>query len=153
MAKTSLGIGYDTSYELNEFGQPRIRSEIELIVDIVLFVLFAKPGNYPSIPWIGLDINTMLYSFYDEIDENDLKTKIIQQCNALGVFFDNDIINIKKTMYKKQPSLFIHINGKASYPDGYMKNTENGEETYLIGITYDEFNNMVYNINNQGGGR
>ncbi len=151
MAKTALGIGYDTTSELNEFGQPRIRSEIELIKDVILFVLFAKPGQYPSLPQIGLDIGTMLYSFYDEVDEVKLKTQIIEQCSVLGVFFDKNIINIKKLMWRGSPSLLIHIEGKEQYPPGYMKDRVQNSTKYLIGITYDEFKNMIYNVNSQGG--
>jgi hypothetical protein len=57
-------IGYDTTFELNEFNEHRLRSEIELIKNTILFILFAKPGQYPSLPHIGLDIQSMLYSFY-----------------------------------------------------------------------------------------
>lgn len=151
MASTSYGIGYDATFELNEFGQPRIRSEIELIKDIVLFVLFSKPGQYPSLPHIGLDIQTMLYSFYDELDVDDLKEKMVLQCDALGVCFDSGTIDFRKTIYKNQPSLLIHIEGKEVYPPGYMKDSIDNANRYLIGITFDELNKMVYNISTEGG--
>jgi hypothetical protein len=141
-------IGYETTFELNEFNQPRIRSELENVKDAVLFILFSKPGQYPSLPNIGLDLQGLLYSFYDEIDTNDLKQKIISQCEALGTYFDKGVIEIKKTKYKNQPSLMIHIEGTESFPSGYMKDyiTESKNQ-YLIGITYDELNRMIYNIN------
>lgn len=151
MASTSYGIGYDTTFELNEFGQPRIRSEIELIKDIILFVLFSKPGQYPSLPHIGLDIQTMLYSFYDELDVEDLKEKLVLQCEALGVCFDSGAVAFRKTIYRKQPSLLIHIEGKETYPNGYMKDSIDNANRYLIGITFDELNKMVYNISTEGG--
>lgn len=140
-------LGYDATFELNSFKQPRIRSEIELIRNTILYVLFAKPGNYPSLPNIGLDIQNMLYSFYDEIKEDDLKLRIVEQCEALGVYFDSGCINIRKTIYKKQPSLLINIEGTESYPDGYMYESESKVNRYLIGITFDEMKRMVYNIN------
>jgi len=146
-----LGIGYDTTFELNEFNEPRIRSEIELIKDVILFILFAKPGQYPSLPHIGLDLQGMLYSFYDEINENDLKFKIKEQCEAMGVFFSDGTVQIKKIKYRSQPSLLISISGTESYPDGYMKDHIGVSNEYLIGITYDELNNMIYNINSGGG--
>lgn len=148
---TEYGLGYDTSFEMNEFGQPRIRSEIELIKDVVLYVLFSKPGQYPSLPHIGMDIQSLLYSFYDEIDEDDLKDQMITQCNALGVHFDQGTINFKKVKYRKQPSLLIHIEGNENYPAGYMKDSVDTFNKYLIGITFDELNKMVYNISTEGG--
>lgn len=145
-------LGYDTTFELNEFNQPRIRSEIELIKNSILFILFSKPGQYPSLPTIGLNIETLLYSYYDELDVNDLKGRIIEQCNALGTFFDQNSIAIMKTKYKGEPSLLIHVEGKESYPRGYMRDQVKTTNRYLIGITFDEFKRMVYNINSQGGG-
>lgn len=140
-------LGYDTTFELNDFKQPRIRSEVELIKNTILFVLFAKPGQYPSLPTIGLDIQNRLYSFYDEIKEEDLQLQIIEQCEALGVYFDKGNVAIRKTIYNKQPSLLIHIEGTESYPDDYMNDSANKSNRYLIGITYDEMKRMVYNIN------
>ena len=148
---TDLGVGYDTTFELNEFNEPRIRSEIELIKDVILFILFAKPGQYPSLPQIGLDIQSRLYSFYDELKESDLIFEITEQCKVLGIFFNNGTIQIKKIKYRKQPSLLISIEGKETYPDGYMKDHINNSDRYLIGITFDELNNMIYNINREGG--
>ena len=61
-------IGCDVTFELNEFNNPRIKSEIETLKDIILFILFSRPGQYPSLPQIGLNIRDYLYDFYDEIN-------------------------------------------------------------------------------------
>lgn len=148
---TDLGLGYDATFELNEFGQPRIRSEVELIKNVVLFVLFSKPGQYPSIPSIGMDIQKLLYSFYDELDVEDLKNKMISQCEALGVCFNSGIVDFRKTKYRGQPSLLIQIEGSEKYPVGYMKDSIGSVDRYLIGITFDDLNKMVYNISTGGG--
>lgn len=150
MASTPFNVGYDTTFELNEFGQPRIRSEIEMIKDVLLFVLFAKPGQYPSLPMIGIDIQSMLYSFYDEINCADLQNQIIEQCAALGTFFSDGTIAIRKTIYRGHPSLLINIQGQESYPSGYLKDSIGNANQYMIGITFDDFNNMVFNINRGG---
>lgn len=151
MSSSELGIGYDATFSLNEFGQPKIKSEIELIMNIVIFVCVGKPGQYPSLPWIGLDTQKLLYSHYDEIDEADLKDRLITQCAALGVFFSNNSIGIMKVMYRGEPSLLIHIEGKEQYPEGYLKDHSGDSDRYLIGISFDEFKKMVVNINRQGG--
>jgi len=149
MANTT--IGFDTTFELNEFNEPRIRSELETIKDIVLFILFSKPGQYPSLPQIGLDIQSILYSFYDELDEDDLKYKIKEQCQAMGVFLSDGTIDLRKTKYRSHPSLLISIQGREVYPDGYLKDHINNVNTYLIGITFDELDRMIYNVNAKGG--
>lgn len=145
-------MGYDTTFEINEFGDHRIRSEIEVVKDIFLFILFTKPGQYPSIPFLGYDIETKLYSYYDEFTENDIIEGVCAQCEALREYFDKGIIAIKKTMYKKQhPALLINIAGTESYPKGYMKDSVDIANKYLIGITFNEMNKMVYDISAQKG--
>lgn len=139
-------IGYDTTFELNEFHEPRIRSEIEVVMNTLLFVLFSKPGQYPSIPTIGLDIQSNLYEFYEDIDEEDLKAQIIEQCNMLGAYFLDGTITIKKANYKNKPSLLICVDGNAEYPDGYKHDDVGNSDRYLIGLTYDETNKMVSSI-------
>jgi hypothetical protein len=143
-------LGFDASFALNDFGKPRILSEATLIKNVVLFVLFAKAGQYPSIPNIGLDIQNLLYSYFDEIDNNDLRDKIISQCNALGAYFDSGNINVRKIIYRNKPSLMIHVEGTESYPTGYGTNNNSGK--YQIGITFDELNQMIYNVSNGTGG-
>ena len=61
MADTN--IGYDCTFELNEFNEPKLSSEIETIKNTLLFILFSKPGQYPSLPQIGIDINSYLYIY------------------------------------------------------------------------------------------
>lgn len=139
-------IGYDLTFDLNEFDQPKIRSEIETIKNVMLYILFSKPGQYPSLPNIGLDIQSILYSFYDELDPEELKLKLTEQCSILGYYIRRGSIDIRKTMFRKKPSLLIHIEGTETYPDGYMKDLYNNSDRYLIGITFDEMNNMIYNI-------
>lgn len=139
-------MGYDLTFELNEFHKPRIRSELEMIKNIVLFILFSKPGQYPSLPTIGLNIEDRLYSFYDEIDEVELKNEIIKQCEILKFFFDSSTIGIRKYIYHDKPSLIIHIQGKEEYPDKYMNDQRRNANKYLIGITYNELNEMIYNM-------
>lgn len=146
----TFSIGYDGTFELNEFNQPRIKSEIELVKDIVMYILFTRPGQYPSLPNIGLDIQSILYSFYDELNTEDLKEQIISQCEALDQFFRNGSIEVKKAKYKGHPSLMIHIEGKETYPDGYMKDSIGASDKYLIGITFNELDQMVYNISTGG---
>jgi len=143
----NVTIGYDLTFELNEFNEPRIKSEIELIRDVVLFICFTKPGQYPSLPYVGLDLESMLYSFYDEISDDDIKDKLISQCAALGYPIKDGTIQVRKTKYKGEPSLLIHIEGTESYPNGYKRDTQSDTTAYLIGITFDELKKLIYNIN------
>lgn len=140
-------IGYDGTFELNDFKETKISSEIEVVKNVVLTILFSKPGQYPSLPTIGLDIQSLLYSFYDELDTESLKQNLIEQCEALGVYFNNGSIAIKKMIYQNHPALLININGTKTYPNGYKTDSADSKNEYLIGITFNELNKMIYNIN------
>lgn len=139
--------GYDTTFELNEFQEPRIRPEGETIKDALLFVLFSKPGQYPSLPMIGMDLQSQLYEFYDELNEEDMKNQIMEQCSLMGTYISNGEIQIKKIIYHDTPSLMIHIEVKESFPAGYKSDKVGGSDKYMIGITYDEMKNLVYSVN------
>lgn len=140
---------YDVTFDLNEFGKPRICSNIETIKNALLFILTTKPGQYPSLPMIGLEIENLLYSFYDEIDEKEIENQIVQQCKHLGVFFQNSTIMIKKIKYHDQPSLLINIQGIEDFPLSYMTDKKGNEVRYMIGITFDELGKMLFNINKE----
>ena len=102
-------VGYDAAFGLNEFQQPKIMSEIEVVKNVFLTVLFGKRGQYPSLPMIGMDLGSRLYSQYDEIDCSNLSDEITEQCSALGVYLHANAIQIRKEKYRGQPSLLIQI--------------------------------------------
>lgn len=142
----NLDIGYDAAFDLNEFGQARITSEVELIKNVLLFVLFSRKGQYPSLPTIGMDIGSRLYEFYDEIDPDELRSELVQQCSALGIYFENQSIVIRKKKYRGQPSMMIQISGNESYPNGYLRDTISNVSNYTIGITYDDLKKLLYDV-------
>lgn len=144
---------YDATFALDDFMRPRLCDTSEIVKNILLFILFAKPGQYPSLPHIGLDIESRLFSFYDEINETELRDQIVEQCNELAPYFDNGSIVLRKLKYRKQPSLLIQVATSPYDNHGklYLNSAANlNETTYQIGITYDELNRMVYNITDGG---
>lgn len=147
----NFGLGFDTTLELNDFQQPKILSDVETIAHVILFILFAKPGQYPSLPTLGLNIEDQLFSFYDELDVDELKGRLIDQCNILQVYFDSNIVSFSKYIYQDKPSLLIHISGKAKYPKSYMRDRHSELSQYRIGITFDELNQMLFNISADDG--
>lgn len=147
----SLSVGYDAGFGVNEFGQPKITSEIELVKNVLLTVLFMKPGQFPSLPMIGMNIEDRLYNFYDEINVDGMKQELIQQCAALGVYLNEGYIQFKKKKYKGQPSMLIQVHGQESYPKGYLSDTISNVNAYQIGITYDHLKNLLCDIQSFGG--
>ena len=134
------GLGYDLSFELNNFSRPKVVSVTEMAKNIITFILFGKPGQYPSLPNIGMDIESYLYSHKDDIDINYLKQQIIDQCTVLDEFFSEDYIDITiETNNKGLPELKIKIR--------FIPNETKGQSSsFQIGISYDDLNKMIYEI-------
>jgi hypothetical protein len=142
-------LGYDLTFELDKFSNPKLRDTTALVKNTLLFILFSKPGQYPSLPHIGLDVQTLLFSYYDEITESRLIEMVSSQCAALGLFFNEGSIQIKKTMYQGKPSLLIYI--EAGSNDSQVLNQfgidpQRDTDVYRIGITYDDLNQIIFNI-------
>lgn len=140
-------IGCDATFELNEFHEAKISPEIEVVANTLLTVLYMKPGQYPSIPQLGLDIESLLYEHFDDIDIQTLYQQIRDQCSMLGMYINDGTIQIVKAYYHGQPSLLINVEGDAEYPEAYKHDDVGDSNKYMIGITFDEANRMISNIN------
>ncbi len=140
-------MGYDLTFDVTDFYEPKIMSEIETVRNVLIFILFAKPGQYPSLPSIGIDLESYLYSFYDELNEEDLKTQIISQCAILNQYIADNTIVIKKQKYNGQPSLLITVTGTVSYPRGYKYNKNEQHPGFTIGVTIDEDKQLQMYVN------
>ena len=46
----------DPVYGVNNFNETKVLTEAETLVNNILMILFGKPGFYPSIPSLGMDI-------------------------------------------------------------------------------------------------
>jgi len=99
----------DPGFGLNNFGAPKIYNETETVARNVLMVLFGKPGSYPSLPHIGMDIPKLLLTSYDDLSEDALKQELVNQCSSFssvvrsGEFdviktFNTDKDNVKKPL-------------------------------------------------------
>lgn len=146
-------LGLDATFELDHFQRPRLRDENELIKNTLLFILFMVPGQYPSIPSLGLNLREQLYSYYDELDPETLKKDIVNNCTALQLSFDIGKINVRKMLYRGRPSLIIYISTDSN--DGWAEDFISSERKrtqreYYIGITLNELNEIIYNINEKG---
>lgn len=143
-------VGNDLTFEVNEFGKARLCEELETVKNALLTVLFMKPGQYPSLPQLGLNIQNLLYMFYDDIDEKELEQNIVSQCAALSLYFQQGDISVKKMKYKNMPSLIIRI--KSSTADTHsqqrlLKSNKERGKAFYIGLSVDEMQNMLVNIN------
>jgi hypothetical protein len=127
--------GVEPSFGMNAFNKAKYKNETETIANSILSLLFGRPGYFPSMPNLGIDIQSLLYSFWDEIDTEVIKMQIVSQCTAFREYIDDGSLDVIKSSYAGQPLLLIVI----------PVQTKNGRESLSIGITQDANGNAVYN--------
>lgn len=126
--------GVEPSFGVNSFNQAKYKNETETIANAVLNLLFGKPGYFPSMPNLGLNIQNTIYMFWDEIDPEMIKAQIISQCSVFKEYIDNESLDVVKSSYNNQPLLLIVVplkilNGKTSLAIGITQ-TATGESVY-----------------------
>lgn len=79
-------LGYDVLLDTDSMYKPKVISSFEMCVNIILTLLMMKPGQYPSIPELGIDIDSYLHEYADDPNIPILiKDKLSDQCNMLDV--------------------------------------------------------------------
>lgn len=99
----------DPTFEVDDYNRGKILNESQTIAYNILTLLFAKPGFYPSIPSLGIDITSYFYRFSDEDLVNEIKTKLVSQCSDFLPSVESEELHIEKTDYKGQPMLVFII--------------------------------------------
>lgn len=103
MLKSELDFGLDN------FGNQKTLSEADTIAQLLLNILFMRPGQMPSMPHIGIDIKKYLYRFEDEIDTTALKNEISSQCSTLIPYIDLSSMQLLTVNYHGEGVLMIII--------------------------------------------
>lgn len=125
----------EPTFGQNDFRKPRVLTGPEVIIQSVLMVLFGKPGCYPSIPELGMEIQQYRLQRVDTLDLEDIKDQLSYQCGLLREgWVDNNIeLYFTRAVGGQQVLLFV-------IP------VTNEDERYnlVLGIT-EKDNETVYN--------
>ena len=121
----------DPAFGVNEYGKPKMLTEDQTLVNNFLLLLLGKPGFYPSIPTIGIDIEQYLYTFIDDINLDELKAKIAVQCNDFLPAIREGNFDIQKTVMRDKILLVFTL------PSVAKKQT-------LLGVTTDGSGKVIF---------
>lgn len=102
-------VGQDPTYGINNYNLPKILSETESYARNVLTLLFGKPGFYPSIPTLGMDIGQYLYKFIDEINVSEIKNKLISQCEDFVPEVETGALDVELKVLQDRPVLIFTL--------------------------------------------
>lgn len=129
----------DPGFGVNAFNKPKMLNESQTFATNILTLLFGRPGFYPSIPWLGIGIQDIMYKFFDSIDPDVLKAKISYQCNYYTQAIRDGDLDIVKTLYKGSPMLLITI----------PVTIQQSNLRLAIGISTNSKGEMIYNFQYQ----
>ena len=97
--KSCQPLGYDVLLDTDSMYKPKIIPSFELTVNSIITLLMMKPGQYPSVPELGLDIESYLFEYSDDKNSNlfhlDTQSDLYFQFplySVRGVFFDNHLL-------------------------------------------------------------
>ena len=102
-----MAVFQEPAFGLDKFRKPLVYEDWEAVAQSIIIVLFGKPGFYPSIPTLGMDMNERL----DKIDVDQLKGQLAYQLNIVSDLILTDQIKIIKKVLVgyKIPALIILI--------------------------------------------
>lgn len=129
-------LGYDVLMDSDAYNKPKVISTFEMCVNTILTLLKMKPGQYPSIPELGIDIEKYLHEYADDPNiPNEIKTKLYDQCNRL------DTVDISIEVYIERDNdgtnaLIVKVEGSDTLTYGEK------HPGVIIGITYDKLNRL-----------
>ena len=135
MCMASIKKKVEPNFGLDDFGKAKYLNETEALANSILNLLFGKPGFFPSMPNLGIDIQSILYSFWDDINVDQLKAEIITQCEAFSDYISTGDLDVIKTYNNNQPLLLIVLPTKIL----------DGKKNLSVGITQDKNGNIAYN--------
>ncbi len=129
-------LDYDIVLDHDSMYKPKVLSSFELGVNSLLMLLVMKPGQYPSIPDLGIDIESYLFEYDDNPKlPSIIKEKILNQCNRLNIIGLDIDVRFDKT-YDGTSALVVDIKGTQRLCYG-------SESSHIIiGISYDKLNRL-----------
>lgn len=133
-------LGYDVLFDTDEMYKPKVISTFEMCVNAILTLLKMKPGQYPSIPELGIDVEQYLHEYSDDPKiALTIQRQLSEQLAALDYIGINiQVFNDK--FADGQSALIVKITGTETLTY-HMK-----IEDVVIGITYDKLGQMYTRV-------
>lgn len=129
-------LNYDVVLDSDSMYKPKVLSTFELGINTILMLLLMKPGQYPSIPELGIDIESYLFEYDDDVKLPSLiKDKLLNQCNRLNVIGLDIAVRFDKTA-DGISALVVDVQGNQRLCYGL------DSSHIIIGISYDKLNRL-----------
>jgi hypothetical protein len=129
MIKNEVDFGFDN------FGKQKILSNKDSIAQLFRNLLFLVPGQLPSLPHIGINITKYIYKLVDDINLENLREEIANQCSALLPQLDLKGISVQNIHYDNKDVMMIVI----------PLNIGGNDETLVMGLAENANGRIIFN--------
>ena len=126
----------DPAFGLNSFNTAKYYNESQTTANNIMFILEGRPGCYPSIPELGMNIRQLLYRPMDEINTDAIKVELARQCSYFLTNIRNGTFDVQKTVYQGNPLLVFVI----------PVTVEQVTQQLAIGVTTNTKGELMYSI-------
>ena len=99
---------FPKTLQINSFDKPSELNDVKAWSQLLLNLIFLKPGTYPSLPEMGVGIEDYQYDFLDEA-VSELSTRITAQQQTYLPDVPLSGIQISKMEHDGQPVLVIQL--------------------------------------------
>lgn len=104
----------ELDFELNGFGEQKYLTEAQSAAKQILMLLFMRPGDYPSLPDLGINISKEIrYKYMDDIVGGALKEKITTQIRKYCSNVELEDLSITSVKYRGQYIVLLDFKLKA----------------------------------------
>ena len=121
--------------EVNSFDKPTELSGVSAWSQLLLNLIFLKPGTYPSVPEMGIGIENYQYDFMDDAI-GELSAKITEQHKKYLSDIPLAGVNVSKLEKNGQPILIVQL----------FFNAESGTTSSAIAINVSKRNFLDFEV-------
>lgn len=93
--KTSMDL-IEPAFGQNKFRKSLVLTGYEVILQSVLMILFGKPGCYPSIPELGMNIQQYRMQKLDTLKVGEIESTLRYQCGIMREGWINSELSVVK---------------------------------------------------------
>jgi hypothetical protein len=137
-----LGFKSEVDFGVDSFKKPKILNPKESVAQIILNLFMMRPGSMPSMPHIGINIQSYLYKMEEDLNVEGLKQQIFSQCTELLSFISIGDIQVSVVPYEGQYIMLVILP---------IIGLDDTDSALLLGFKQDQNNNLLFNYKFENG--
>lgn len=136
-----LPLPRDVGFIKDDFQKSTIYNRTDSLIKYILTVLTSKPGNFPTMPTIGVDISKYVKNSMETLDTELLKGLICSNCEDLLPYITNDNVYVGVIEDPDKGSVLL-----IKIPLSVDAETQQSEADVYYAFYREELNNLKFSF-------